>query len=101
MTRRIDYNYKNVPPSYAVLLFLSTQSHRYTGLPNVDSAFCSDIIEITTYTVRKMGLILRSIERMLKMKSSIARKFTLQLLRRYDVKPPSLPKKPHKRNLPA
>ena len=35
-----------------------------------------------------MGLILRSIERMLKMKLSMARKFTLQPLRRYDVKPP-------------
>jgi hypothetical protein len=41
-----------------------------------------------TYTVRKMGLILRSIERMLKMQFSMARKFTLQPLRRYDVKPP-------------
>jgi hypothetical protein len=40
------------------------------------------------YTVRKMGLILRSIERMLKMLFSIVRKFTLQPLRRYDVKPP-------------
>ncbi len=34
-------------------------------------------------TVRKMGLILRSIQRMLKM----ARNFTLQPIRRYDVKP--------------
>jgi hypothetical protein len=41
-----------------------------------------------TYTVRKMGLILRSIERMLKMQFSMARKFTLQPLRRYNVKPP-------------
>ncbi len=40
------------------------------------------------YTVRKMGLILRSIERMLKMQFSMARRFTLQPLRRYDVKPP-------------
>jgi hypothetical protein len=40
------------------------------------------------YTVRKMGLILRSIERMLKMQFSMAHKFTLQPLRRYDVKPP-------------
>jgi hypothetical protein len=39
-------------------------------------------------TVRKMDLILRSIERMLKMQFSMARKFTLQPLRRYDVKPP-------------
>jgi hypothetical protein len=39
-------------------------------------------------TVRKMGLILRSIERMLKMQFSIARNFTLQPLRRYDVKTP-------------
>ncbi len=35
-----------------------------------------------------MGLILRSIERMLKMQFSMGRKFTLQPLRRYDVKPP-------------
>jgi hypothetical protein len=35
-----------------------------------------------------MGLILRSIERMLKMQFSMARKSTLQPLRRYDVKPP-------------
>jgi hypothetical protein len=42
-------------------------------------------------TVRKMGLILRSIERMLKMQFSMARKFTLQPLRRYDVKPPKKP----------
>jgi hypothetical protein len=41
-----------------------------------------------SYTVRKMGLILRSIERMLKIQFSIACKFTLQPLRRYDVKPP-------------
>ncbi len=34
------------------------------------------------YTVRKMGLILRSIERMLKMKFSMARNFTRQPLRR-------------------
>ncbi len=49
------------------------------------------------HTVRKMGLILRSIEWVLKMQFSMARKFTLQPLRRYDVKPP---KKTHKRNLP-
>ncbi len=36
----------------------------------------------------KMGLILRSIERMLKMQFSMSRKFTLQPLRRYDIKPP-------------
>jgi hypothetical protein len=36
-----------------------------------------------SYAVRKMGLILRSIERMLKMQFSMARKFTLQPLRRY------------------
>jgi hypothetical protein len=39
----------------------------------------------TVHTVLKMGLILRSIEQMLKMKFSMARKFTLQPLRRYDV----------------
>ncbi len=38
----------------------------------------------TVYTVRKMGLILRSIERMLKMQFSMARNFMLQPLRRYD-----------------
>jgi hypothetical protein len=48
-------------------------------------------------TVRKMGLKLCSIERMLKMQFSMAHKFTLQSLRRYDVKPP---KKPYKPNLP-
>ncbi len=47
-------------------------------------------------TVRKMGLILRSIERMLKMQFSMARKFTLQPLHRYDVKPPE--KKQNKRD---
>jgi hypothetical protein len=40
------------------------------------------------YTVRKMGLILRSIEQMLKMQFSMARMFTFKPLRRYDVKPP-------------
>jgi hypothetical protein len=40
------------------------------------------------HTVLKMGLILHSIERMLKMQFSLARKFTLQPLRSYDVKPP-------------
>jgi hypothetical protein len=47
------------------------------------------------HTVRKMGLILHSMERMPKMQFSMARKFMLQPLRRYDVKP----KKPHKRSL--
>jgi hypothetical protein len=40
------------------------------------------------HTVCKMGLMLRSKERMLKMQFSIGRKFTLQPLHRYDVKPP-------------
>ncbi len=56
----------------------------------------TQILQIGSYTVRKMGLILRSIERMLKMQFSMARSFTLQPLRRYDVKPP---KKQHKRNV--
>jgi hypothetical protein len=43
---------------------------------------------VVRYTVRKMGLILHSIEGMLKMQFSMARKFTLQPLRRYDIKPP-------------
>ncbi len=42
------------------------------------------------YTVRKMGLILRPIARMLKMQFFMARNFTLQPLRRYDVKPPEI-----------
>ncbi len=42
----------------------------------------------TERTVHKMGLILRSIERMLKMQFSMSHNFTLQPLRRYDVKPP-------------
>jgi hypothetical protein len=40
------------------------------------------------YIVRKMGLILRSIEWMLKIQFSMARNFTRQPLHRYDVKPP-------------
>ncbi len=39
-------------------------------------------------TVRKMGLILRSRERMLKMQFIMALNFMLQPLRRYGVKPP-------------
>jgi hypothetical protein len=38
------------------------------------------------HTVRKMDLILRSIERMLRTQRSMARKFKLQVLRRYNVK---------------
>jgi hypothetical protein len=38
------------------------------------------------YTVRKMDLILRSIERMLQTQLSMARRFKLQVLRRYNVK---------------
>jgi hypothetical protein len=37
-------------------------------------------------TVRKMDLILRSIERRPQMQFSMARRFMLQLLRRYSVK---------------
>jgi hypothetical protein len=40
------------------------------------------------HTVRKMDLILRPIERMLKMQFSMACKFTLQPLRINNVKPP-------------
>ncbi len=40
------------------------------------------------HTVRKKRITLRATERMLKMHLSMARKFTLQPLRRYDVKPP-------------
>jgi hypothetical protein len=38
------------------------------------------------YTVRKMDLILRPIERRPQMQFSMARRFKLQLLRRYSVK---------------
>jgi hypothetical protein len=46
------------------------------------------------HIVRKMGLILRSIERMLKMQFSMARNFTL-----YADMTQRLPKKTHKHNL--
>ncbi len=39
-----------------------------------------------TSTVRKMDLILRSIERMLQTQLSMARRFKLQVLRRYNIK---------------
>ncbi len=48
------------------------------------------------HTVHKMDLILHSIERMLKMQFSMGRKFTLQPLCRYDIKPSQ--KKHHKHN---
>ncbi len=38
------------------------------------------------YTVRKMDLILRSIERMLQTQLSMACRFKLQVLRRYNIK---------------
>jgi hypothetical protein len=44
--------------------------------------------KIIKYTDRKMGLILRAREQMLKMQFSMARNFTFQPLRRYDKKPP-------------
>jgi hypothetical protein len=53
-----------------------------------DHARLYNVASRLTCTVRKMGLILRSIERMLKMQFSMARNFTRQPLRRYDVKPP-------------
>ncbi len=41
---------------------------------------------LSSLTVRKMDLILRSIERMLQMQLSMARRFKIQVLRRYNVK---------------
>ncbi len=43
-------------------------------------------IFMCTHTVRQIDLILRSIERMLQTQLSMARRFKLQLLRRYNVK---------------
>ncbi len=42
-------------------------------------------LRISSYTVRKMDPILRSIQRMLQTQLSMARKFMLRLLRRYSV----------------
>ncbi len=58
----------------------------YRGL-SPDFHIHVSVSELYMYTVRKMDLILSSIERMLKMQFSMARNFTLQPLRRYDVKP--------------
>jgi hypothetical protein len=44
------------------------------------------VTNMFAYTVRKMDLILRSIERMLQTQLSMARRFKLQVLRRYSVK---------------
>ena len=44
------------------------------------------------HTVRKMDLILRSIQRRPQMQFSMARRFKLQLLRRYSVKFPKMRK---------
>jgi hypothetical protein len=48
---------------------------------------CFDhVAQAPTYTVRKMDLILRSIQGRPQMQFSMVRKFKLQLLRRYSVK---------------
>ncbi len=46
----------------------------------------SSLVTYEIYTVRKMDLILRSIERMLQTQLSMARRFKLPVLRRYNVK---------------
>ena len=53
-----------------------------------DLAFRGDksFASVYSYTVRKMDLILRPIERRPQMQFSMARRFKLQLLRRYSVK---------------
>jgi hypothetical protein len=48
--------------------------------------FCNGCISERIYTVRKMDLILCSIEWMLQTQLSMARRFKLQVLRRYNVK---------------
>jgi hypothetical protein len=54
------------------------------GLVAWVGTFCTPYHSL--YTVRKMDLILRPIERRPQMQFSIARRFKLQLLRRYSVK---------------
>jgi hypothetical protein len=44
------------------------------------------LVSAVIYTVRKMDLILRSIQRRPQMQFSMAHRFKLQLLRRYSVK---------------
>jgi len=75
--------YTNLPTGHTLAHGMSlTYFHVLTSTTPQNEAFPQ------SFTVRKMGLILRSIKRMLKMQFSMARKFTLQPLRRYDVKPP-------------
>jgi hypothetical protein len=51
-----------------------------------------NMIAFFAYTVRKMNLILRSLERRPQMQFSMARKFKLRQLRRYGVKPSKMSK---------
>jgi hypothetical protein len=72
--------------------------HRLVGATNIGSTDYSALtmsysraslcwhVFSTDYTVRKIDLILRSIERMLQTQLSMARRFKLQVLRRYNVK---------------
>ncbi len=78
-------------PLYGII-FLQNQREYYKRL----SERLENIKFCIYCTVRKMGLILRSIEWMIKMQFSIAHKFTP--LHIYNAKPP---KKPHKHNLPV
>jgi hypothetical protein len=73
------------------LSYRSARLHRLAesipGLLKVKSLTIRALVRsIGGYTVRKMDLILRSIERMLQTQLSMARRFKLQVLRRYYVK---------------
>jgi hypothetical protein len=79
-------------PLYFLLAFtfFNVQCTMYTPLryaPLLLTPFILPSFSLTlAYTVRKMDLILRSIERMLQTQLSMARRFKLQVLRRYNVK---------------
>jgi hypothetical protein len=63
----------------------SSQSKRMTEIARICSSGFTGCSR-KQYTVRKTDLILRSIERRPQMQFSMARRFMLQLLRRYSVK---------------
>ncbi len=69
-------NYKDTKPYMSAFLAVD--------LLTDFAAFC--LTDFIDYTVRKMDLILHSIQRRPQMQFSMGRRFMLQLLRRYSVK---------------
>ncbi len=65
-------------------MYLTVSINKRVGL--LALLLWNTLLRIFTHTVRKMDLILRSIERMLQTQLSMARRFKLQVLRRYSVK---------------